>query len=841
MDYTGRIITKNQVVPTASSAPGIWTLDEAMQYTKQGKWPPGYQISRSVRLRSSASAYFNRTTGSPTSSFTFTHSFWVKRGALGANQALIAGARPTNFDRIYFMSTDTLLYQWNDGASNLANIETTQVFRDPSAWYHFVFATDTTQATAADRVKIYVNGVQITAFSSTTYPAQNSASYFNTGSVALNVGRSTNASMYFDGYLTEINFIDGQALTPASFGYTDTYTGVWQPAPYNGTYGANGFYLNFKDPTSTTTIAYDYSGNSNNWTANNISVTAGTTYDSMVDVPINYGNDTGVGGSVRGNYAVLNALDAATAPSDGNLRLVSGNANYGVRSTIQLPSSGKWYAECIFGTTTNANVGLQFGFATASASLTNGPSTSGKYGIYADTIGYIFSNTTTLTSGLGVISSGTVLQIAYDGATGNAWVGKANVWYNSSGGTTGDPATGANPTFTSLSSVFVYVQGINGTQNFNAGQTAFSYTAPSGYQALCTQNISIPTILNGANYMAASLYTGTGSTQSITNTVNGISFQPDFVWTKPRVAASSNALFDSVRGASKILISNSTGAESNLSPYGLTAFNANGFSLSDDSAGSYYVNGASGGTYSGTPPNYVGWNWKGGGTAVTNTSGTITSSVSANTTAGFSVVTYTSTTGTVGHGLGVAPSMIIMKGRNVTDQWTVGHAFLNGGSSPWNYGLPLQDTAAIQTSSGFWNNTAPTSTVFSQGSWDSGYTKVAYCFAAIAGYSAFGLYTGNGSTDGPFIYLGFRPRFVLVRDTVNVTYWEIGDSSRNTYNAVDANLYPNSAFAEAADPMFDFLANGFKVRKAGGNFNNSGAATIYAAFAENPFTIARAR
>jgi len=545
----------------------------------------------------------------------------------------------------------------------------------------------------------------------------------------------------------------------------------------------------------------------------------------------------------------LNAVDAATAPSDGNLRLVSGNANYGARSTIQLPSSGKWYAECIFGTTTSANVGLQFGFATAAASLTNGPSTSGKYGIYADTTGYIFSNTTTITSGLGVISSGTVLQIAYDGATGNAWVGKANVWYNSSGGTTGDPATGANPTFTSLSSVFVYVQGINGTQYFNAGQTAFSYTAPSGFKALCTQNLTAPSISNGANYMAATTYTGTGNangdTQTVTNTVNSISFQPDFVWTKDRTTSGSSTydyhlLADSVRGAGNEMNSNTTAAE--YAGNQISAFNSSGFSARRNTT--YNQNNINGTTY-------VGWQWKGGGTAVTNTAGSITSSVSANTTAGFSVVTYTGngTVGaTVGHGLGVTPGMVIVKSRSATSDWPVKILpYMAGGSR-----LELSTTNAITTEAAgpgsLWNATNPNSTVITLGNQamtnTNSTTYVAYCFAPISGYSAFGSYTGNGSTDGPFVYCGFRPRWVMVKRTdAGGARWAIADTSRSPYNVGSQMLYADASNTEdtGSGATYDIVSNGFKIRAVDGNWNTSGGTYIYAAFAENPFTISRAR
>jgi hypothetical protein len=241
---------------------------------------------------------------------------------------------------------------------------------------------------------------------------------------------------------------------------------------------------------------------------------------------------------------------------------------------------------------------------------------------------------------------------------------------------------------------------------------------------------------------------------------------------------------------------------------------------------------------------YVAWQWKANGTGVTNTAGSITSTVSANTTSGFSVVTYTSTTGTVGHGLGVAPSMIIMKGRNVSDQWTVGHKDLNNGSSPWNYGLPLNSNVGLQTNSGFWNNTAPTSTVFSQGSWDSGYTKVAYCFAAVAGYSAFGSYVGTGTTDGAFVYCGFRPKYILWKNTgTDLNGWIVEDASRSPYNAAYQTLQPDDSGAQGSNTVnsVDFLSNGFKIRGTSANINQSGKTIVFAAFAENPFKYANAR
>lgn len=797
-------------------------------FAKQGG---AYTISRSVRLRSSASAYFNRTSGSPTNASIFTHSFWVKRGSISANQTLICGARPTNFDRIYFTSTDTLLYQWNDGTSNLAYLETTQVFRDPSAWYHIVVTTDTTQATSSNRVKIYINGSQVTAFSSTTYPTQNSTSYFNTNAVTLNIGRSTSATFYLDCYLTETNFIDGQALTPTSFGAFDAVTGVWNPKKYSGTYGTNGFYLNFSDNSNNTaaTIGKDYSGNGNNWTPNNISVTAGTTYDSMVDVPIGYGSDTGAGGEVRGNYCVLNPVDTGSSVtlSNANLQYTkSGTAwtGSGSRGTFGV-SSGKWYWEATVATAvTNMMIGVNLNSTSLSNAYSN-PTDSWTY----YTAGTKFGNGSGNVSYGASYTTNDVIGVALNMDSGTLTFYKNGT----SQGTAFSTGISGNTMFPLVACAEA------GSWIANFGQRAFAYTAPSGYKALCTQNLSTPTILNGANYMAASLYTGTGASQAVSNAVNSISFQPDFVWIKSRSAATDHKLTDAVRGATKALISDTTGAET-TDTNGLTAFGSSGFTVGTDTV------------YNNSGATYVGWQWKANGAGSSNTAGSITSTVSANTTAGFSIVSYTGTgtAGTIGHGLGATPAMIIVKYRSNAEDWFVWHKSLNGGSVG-NYSLYLDGTRGEAALGTPWNGTAPTSTVFSvgaggQGTNNSGYTIIAYCFAPISGYSAFGSYTGNGSSDGPFVYCGFRPRFVLIkRSDSGAENWRIVDTTRGPYNVFGIEeLYPNSSAAEGGvgtANFIDALSNGFKLRNTGSGVNASGGTYIYAAFAENPFTISRAR
>jgi hypothetical protein len=788
----------------------------------------GFTTQRSVRLRASAGGNFTRTeSAAATSNQKLTFSAWVKRGSLTGNLGSIYQAGvDASCDIIRFTNTDTLQVWFN--AATSVSVVTTAVYRDPSAWYHIVVSIDTTQATAANRILIYVNGVAQTTTG--TQPALNATfAQFNQNTI---VNRfSYYNSTYFDGYIAEAYVIDGQALTPTSFGSYNSTTGVWQPIRYSGTYGTNGFFLNFKDNTSTTTLGYDYSGNSNNWTANNISLTAGVTYDSMTDVPT-------LTSATQANYAVANPLNAASGLtiSDGNLKLTaSTSTSKFVNSSFALPSSGAYYAEITFANASTSQIGQNIGVALASRSLTAANSASGAYLFYASSSGNLFSNGTQTGSGLSVISANEVFQVAIDVTNSKMWIGRSNVWYNSTGGTTGNPSTGANPTFTAAFADYFIYAGFDTTSsvsaNFNFGQRPFSYTPPTGFVALNTFNLPAPTIPNGATNFAATTYTGNGGTQSIVNTVNSVSFQPDFVWVKGRSNAQAHHLFDSVRGVQKALFSNLTNAEITYTDE-LSAFNSNGFTLGLNTN----VNGSA--------QTYVGWQWKASNAAaVTNTSGSISSQVSANPSAGFSIVTYTGngTASTVGHGLGITPKLILVKPRSGIGDWITYSSTTGAG----NY-LLLNTTAASTANVNVWNNTSPTSSVFSvgvsTGTNQNTTTYVAYCFSEIAGYSKFGSYTGNGSTDGPFVYLGFRPRFVLFKTiTDGTTSWLMMDSSRSVYNLQGANLFPNLANAEGTTGVVDFLSNGFKPRINDLSVNGSGGTYIYAAFAENPFNYSLAR
>ena len=334
------------------------------------------------------------------------------------------------------------------------------------------------------------------------------------------------------------------------------------------------------------------------------------------------------------------------------------------------------------------------------------------------------------------------------------------------------------------------------------------------------------TINKSIDYFNTKLYTGNGGTNAIT----GVGHQPDLVWLKERSSAGAGLLFDAVRGATKFVRSSDAAAEVTAADT-LTAFNSDGFTLGAD-AGNYAANQNS--------ETYVAWNWK-AGTSFTNDAsstgiGSIDSSGSFNNDAGFSIVTYTgngSSGATVKHGMNQKPSMFIIKDRdNSNEGWMVYHTSL--GATKY---MRLNETGAVATGSAYFNNTEPTSSVFTIGNNDvvnkSGDKYVTYCFAEKKGYSKFGSYTGNGNADGTFVYTGFKPAFVMFKGN-NTSDWQLWDNKRDTFNPVEKAIHPNANGGASTDQDIDFLSNGFKIRSNQAHLNGSGVEFIYMAFAEAP-------
>jgi hypothetical protein len=603
-------------------------------------------------------------------------------------------------------------------------------------------------------------------------------------------------------------------VTPSSTGFQLTGTGAETNAS-GGTY----IYMAFAD-TREAAFWKDVSGQGNHWTPNNLDYR-----DSLIDSPAN-------------NFATLNPTDNAQGAtfSEGNLRAANASAtDKRYHSTFGM-TTGKWYWEVRINTVGTRN---QLGIWSDDDTVTTGvPDNYAYLGV-----GHGGQGTSgTYNSGAVTASVGNVLCFAFDADSGELYFA-----------INATPDISSTASFTGLASD-TYLIGCRetsstvGNNTFNFGQDStfsgattaggntdangigdFKYPVPAGgYLALCSASLPTPTIVDGSEHFNTVLYTGTGaSTLSIT----GVGFQPDWVWAKKRSAADNHAVADVVRGVTKSLFPNTTGAES-TDVNGLQSFDTDGFTIGSGS-GSGVWGGNSGATY-------AAWNWKAGGTAVSNTDGSITSQVSANVDAGFSVLTYSpsGSSGSVGHGLGVTPSVVIVKRRDTTGQWVSHWSAISG----TNKQLYLSGTNAVDTN----NISSLTSTTFSVSGWSevatAGGSYVAYCFADVEGYLKAGSYTGNGSTDGTFVYTGFRPAWVMIKRTNNVEDWLIVDATRSTHNDAGHTLFPNLSDAENNySSSLDLVSNGFKLRNSGGLRNGNGDTYIYLAFAETPLKFATAR
>ena len=910
----------------------------------------GYEIERSLRFNSADSAYLNRTPSSAGNRKTWTWSGWLKNSAplTGTQSFFAAGSNGFTFRISATGAIET--YEYSGGF--VFHYVTSALFRDPSAWYHIVLAVNTDDSTASDRIKIYVNGSRITDFVTSTSPSSGATAQVN-NTVQHEIGNSS-TNTYLNGYLADIHFIDGQALAPTDFGETDD-NGVWQPKKYSGSYGTNGFHLDFKDNSSNAALGNDAAG-SNNWTVNNLTAvnakesanwlamatgtpfnsshllsyafdgnsntqaaagqgntmsftpspaitgiskirikarrdngvtnaglftlngtaiggswsenstatveitalggsaitqltnlswscnpnnnnwfgvytieiyyggsyktlvtntTVAASIDSLVDTPNNAAEptDTGAGGEVVGNYCTWNALDQKDYTlTNGNLDASSNAGAWrSCRGTIGM-SSGKWYWEV---TSTN-DTAKMIGIATSLAPVDNWAASS-AYGWIYNKNGYKYHNGGY--SGYGAsYTTGDVIGVAFDADNGS-------LAFYKNGASQGTAYTGltSGPYFpvTSLESA--------SSVSANFGARAFAYPL-SGYKSLNTANLPEPTIADGSKYFDTVLWSGDGSGAI---TVPGLSLNnaPGFVWSKTRNHGYHNNLWDAVRGFGSVnaLVTDGTYAEGA----------ANGGTLNSATSSSLTFSG--GVWHNENNKTYAAWAWDSGTSTVSNTDGSITSQVRANPSAGFSIVKATIGSGSVGHGLNAVPSFVITKTLGSGIWWTQGHVYSNPAA---NY-QRLNTTVAVGTDTSAFNNTAATSTTFNFNSnylYGSSQECISYCFAPVEGYSAMGSYVGTNSADGPFVFTGFKPAFVLLKNISSAgTYWTIHDNKRLGYNPDQDLLFANTSDAENATSYMDFLSNGFKLRINSSFANASGSTFIYLALAEHPFKTARAR
>jgi hypothetical protein len=776
-----------------------------------------YSIDNSLRFNDDDSPRLTRTHSSEGNKKIWSYSTWFKRGNLkssGTVNLISAGASSgTNGTGIQINNDSIRII--HDAGTPFFTFQSSRVLRDVSSYYHLLVVCDTTDATAGDRIKFYLNGNDITSdfsYTNGSAPSQNSDLFINDDVIHTIGARSFHNDLEFDGYMAETHLIDGTIKSPTDFGEFDSDSGIWKPKQFSGSYGTNGFYLDFENSGS---LGADQSGNGNNFTPTNLAST-----DQTTDTPTN-------------NWCTLNPLDTPSGStfSEGNLKINTNTSQQGFTRSTFAVSQGKWYFETKI---TTSNVREAVGIVLSDATLTDNSKAVHYYSRFGhvlkgntlistqatfgnnDKIGVAFNlddNTVsfykngTLQDTVTSIDSGTYSPIFRDGSDAYTCGGILNFGNNGS---------------------FAGTETAQGNADDN-GFGDFYYAPPTGYLALCTQNLATelsPTIDDGSAYFHTQLYTGTGSTNAVTNDANAGDFQPDWLWIKNRSATSNHYIIDSNRG-DFVLYSNLSNSEDSAGYF--ESFDSDGFTVSGNTANA----NASGN-------NFTAWQWKAnGGTTSSNTDGSITATLQSNATSGFAIATWsgTGTAGTIGHNLGVAPKLVIVKRRNSpANSWAVQHSDL---ASNFVTFLNRGDTGG-ETDSSVFNGTYPTSSVFSVGTHagtnQSGGTYVGYIFAPITGYSAMGTYTGNGSTDGTFVYTGFRPAFVIYKNSSSATDWRMFDNKRNAFNVIDGRLFPNTSGAEnTAQDTVDFLSNGFKLRATNSGDNGSGNTFIYMCFAENPF------
>ncbi len=681
-------------------------------------------------------------------------------------------------------------------------------------WYHVAFVRSGSTA------YLFVDGVSITLTEDTAF-----GTLPNVGS-SLAVGSLLDRD-YLDGYMDEIRISD-----------TARYTTTFTPSTTEFTADSNTKLLIHSDFDGG--LGADSSGNGNAFAVTNLVAT-----DQMVDSPTN-------------NFCTINPLASFGATlSEGNLRVTGGNDMSATLGAF----SGKWYWELSstnFGSGGNGIMGgVYSGYGNAANSGIFG--TQDVMGCGPESSNY-FTNEggysiTSISSNLGTQvnwSSGDIISFELDLDSTPATI-KASInngatptmshTFTYSGAYPVYPYIRCNSSYFGVwnfgqDSSFAGLKTAQGNQDGN-GIGDFYYEPPTDYLALCSSNLASPEIALPTAHFSTKLYTGDGSDG---NAITGVGFQPDFLWIKERSTTNSHRLYDSIRGVNSALMSNANVAENQYANYGqLESFDSDGFTVGQGTGdpGNGAGTNASG-------EDIVAWNWLAGGAAVSNTDGTITSSVSANPTAGFSIASYTGTgsAATIGHGLSSAPELIIVKNRDEDDAWQVGSS----------KGIDFTDYLVLNTDAGTvdnvdrWNDTVPSASVFTIGDGVEVNTNtedyIAYCFHSVEGYSKVGTYTGNGVADGPFIYTGFRPAWLMNKyiDGGAGYSWQIADNKRNTYNVVDTNLLAELSLAEGHTwSAKDFVSNGFKIRGTNNAVNIGSGVFLYIAFAESPFKTSNAR
>jgi len=824
--------------------------------------------TQSLRFDDGSDMRLTRSPSSATNQKKYTFSCWVKRSNLGTNSPTIFGAGNSHtglgFEQLNFTTGNALRFYRQISSVGNTEYVTTRLFRDTSSWYHIVAMMD-----AANTIgKIYVNGVRETSFSTENHPtdvdgAVNSTQLHAFGNRAPD---GSGGTQKFDGYLAEVNFLDGLNIGETN-GYLDEFgevkNGVWIPKEYTGSYGTNGFRLQFIGTGTSTS-----SGSVANPT--NIGDDSGGSNHHFAVIGLS-AHDSNMPDSPENNFATLNPLDVTSATlSDGNLKIVS-PANIGANSSFKV-SSGKWYAEFYIDNSGSRTVDAHVivGDIDFVANFT---------GVIGSFVAYRADGDINGTGGNATFTTGDIIAVAIDADNGTV------AWYKDNAV---QSTTVSSLSYTAYTPSIVNFNGsgafavanfgqdasfagaiTSGTATDGNGNGVFKYAPPSGFLALCSANLPETTISPNAltqadDHFKPVIYSG------LNNTAQDISvgFVPDWVWIKTRNASISHMLFDSVRGATKWLQIDAEGTESTGSD-SLTDFDVSGggFSLGADTSTTAVNNNGK---------TYVSWNWKlGGAPSATNSAGAgatptagsvkidganlgsalagsiMATKISASTLSGVSIVTYTGTgsAGTVAHGLGAVPRFYFVKcldNSASSDHWYAYHGAIASNSEDWesyaNLSLQWYENGNYP-----WNETKPTDSVFSiktiQDVNESGKKYVAYVFAEVQGFSKFGSYVGNGSdTNGTYVFTGFDVGYVMVKNK-STGSWTVYDNARNTRNNRSIRLawdVPNSE-TDTSTQAVQFFSNGFKLMSNNSDQNAGSAGYVYMAFSSSaPFKYANA-
>ena len=810
-----------------------------------------FQINHSLKFDGVTNSKIHITPGSAGSARIGTFSVWVKKLKQGAfQQVFAAGDATTDTVELLFRNNDQLLLTAAVGNATKMQLKTNTKFRDCSGWYHLFFAIDTTQGTAANRVKLYVNGVIQSDFETENYPDQNQdldISQAVEHMLGVNVVNNNN----LNGYLAEANFIDGLALTPTSFGVTDETYGHWKPIQYTGAYGTNGFNVRFEDSGN---LGHDANGGTD-LTETNVAAT-----DQSLDSPTN-------------TFPVLNHLSAAgdSLISEAGLKIssVNGlNGAGGIVATMELPHSGKWYWEvhalAIDNDRPNLYIGLDEGRVLDHRII----NTIGSGAIATSRV-YQSNGNGTKTSNNesaygGTWSDGDVIGVMVDMDAGKVYY-RRNDTIESSGAaafTIGVNTSSFIPSFAvyedAASADGGNVMTINFGQDssFAAGLTSvgaqdengigdFKYTPPAGYVAFCTKNLPEPQCVPKDNFGIVG-YTGTGVNGAAENVITGLEFQPDTVWIKDRASTGEHQIVNSLAGSARYKSPSSAEAEGNRSTR-VKRFTSDGFALGDG-------NGTNGSNANVNNATYKAWCWRNSTDFDTSASGsgvnkTPATTAHINVDAGQGVMLWE------GDGEGFEPrhglskytdypmGMTLFVGkRNANASWAVFHTY---GFDASDY-LVLDTDAASVDNSTFWNDQNVDNTKFQIMSADSvgadDDTYVCYYWHDVEGYSRFSNYIGNGNVDGTFVPTGFRPSLVIVKKLDAAHNWPMVDDFTMPFNK-DQTIFSESdtTDAEDTDPCIDMLSNGFKVRDTAARYNSDGSTYAFWAWASLPAKYNNAR